>query len=53
MPFSILPAAFASFHSAPHYFCRSRIAVTPALGAFVVFVVLASDAGFAGADVVV
>jgi len=48
--FSILPAVFASFPSALHFFCRSRIAVMPALGLFVAF---ASDAGFAGAGVVV
>src|SRR5258708_12971048 len=34
VPFSILPAALASFHSAPHFFCRSRAAVCPALGSF-------------------
>jgi hypothetical protein len=26
VPFSILLPAFASFHSAPHIFCRSRVA---------------------------
>jgi hypothetical protein len=26
VPFSILFEAFASFHSAPHFFCRSRVA---------------------------
>ncbi len=39
-PFSTLPAAFASFHSTPHFFCRSRAASIPALGSFFGFAFL-------------
>jgi hypothetical protein len=32
--FSTLPAALASFHSAPYFFCRSRIAIMSTDGSF-------------------
>jgi len=44
-PFSILPAAFASFHSAAHFFCRSRAAIWPALGSLFDFAFFADAAG--------
>jgi hypothetical protein len=44
VPFSTLLAAFASFHSTAHFFCRSRAASCPALGSFLDFAFL-SDAG--------
>lgn len=44
VPFSTLLAAFASFHSTAHFFCRSRAASCPVLGSFLDFAVL-SDAG--------
>ena len=34
IPFSILPAALASFHSAAHFFSRSRAASCPGVGGF-------------------
>jgi hypothetical protein len=40
VPFSTLLAAFASFHSTAHFFCRSRAASCPVLGSFLDFVVL-------------
>jgi hypothetical protein len=39
-PFSTLLVAFASFHSAAHFFWRSRAASCPALGSFFVLVIL-------------
>src|SRR6476469_3285170 len=36
VPFSVLPAAFVSFHSAAHFVWRSRAASWPALGPFFV-----------------
>jgi hypothetical protein len=44
VPFSTLLAAFASFHSTAHFFCRSRAASWPALGSFLDYAVL-SEAG--------
>src|SRR4029078_3274290 len=37
VPFSVLPAAFVSFHSAAHFVWRSRAASWPALGPFFVW----------------
>src|SRR4029079_1319612 len=42
-PFSVLPAVFVSFHSAAHFFWRSRAASWPALGSVFGFAVC-SDA---------
>jgi hypothetical protein len=36
LPFSILPAALASFHSAAHFFSRSCAASCPGVGGFFV-----------------
>ena len=41
--FSVLPAAFVSFHSSAHFFWRSRAASWPALGSVFVLAVF-SDA---------
>src|ERR1017187_3458014 len=46
IPFSILPAALASFHSAPHFFSRSRAASCPGVGGF--FVLACFFSGAAG-----
>lgn len=32
IPFSIFPASLATFHSAAHFFCRSRAAICPGVG---------------------
>src|SRR5690349_15025454 len=34
MPLSTVPAALALFHSAAHFFCRSRTAIWRAVGSF-------------------
>lgn len=39
----VLPAALSAFHSAPHSFCRARIAAVPSFGLSV-----AAEAGGAG-----
>src|SRR5262245_43025119 len=45
-PLSTLLAAFASFHSAAHFFCRSRAATCPALGSFCVLAFLSDAVAF-------
>src|SRR3569832_1598735 len=45
VPFSILPAAVASFHSAPHFFCRSCMACFAAVCGFFGLVVVAAGVG--------
>src|SRR4029079_9604017 len=44
-PFSVLPAAFVSFHSAAHFFWRSRAASWPALGSLFVLAVFSDALG--------
>ena len=47
-PFSVLPEAFASFHSAAHFFWRSRAASCPALGSLFALGALGALVALAG-----